>query len=270
MEDENIVQVPIAEYIVRSCIHLVSSALPDFTPLDVGSGVIIAYKKRFFLCTVHHFVGKDGRNVGIVMASEEGKGAELVYYGNFCYVGKVEYEEDYMDMDDLLYCFGEPNSQEPFDIAFREIEPIAVTQENRVYTYPNGEQIEIKGGYKYPIVVEEDYKIDVADICGFYGRVRPDRIKVEGKLYFEELIHWGQTIEIMDRNMIRIDTGAPLTDFTAFRGCSGGPIIGGSGKLLGLVTHGDPDPSSPYVYGFRADTLLTFIELTYFQPLPKS
>ncbi len=44
----------ILELTITSCLHLVRSELLDLKPLGVGSGVIIKYKNKFFMCTVAH------------------------------------------------------------------------------------------------------------------------------------------------------------------------------------------------------------------------
>lgn len=56
----------IIELTVTSCIHLIRSNLTDLIPLSVGSGVIIKYKERYFICTVSHFSDYRDQNVGIV------------------------------------------------------------------------------------------------------------------------------------------------------------------------------------------------------------
>lgn len=51
---------------ITSCIHLIRSNLVDYNPKSLGSGVIIRYKDRYFICTVAHFSDHPDQNIGIV------------------------------------------------------------------------------------------------------------------------------------------------------------------------------------------------------------
>lgn len=256
-------EVSLAEYIIRCCIHLVSSQLPDTKALQIGSGVIIKYKERFFICTADHVSGVKGTSIGIETGNNTELGVERYYLGDFSYVGQVDYNEDLMEMEDLLCCFDNPGNRESrFDIGFREIQPLDnILQEERSYTFPKGPVIEIAKGNKLVMPIMSPHEIDTTQICGFFGRIKPSY--KDGRLHTEEILHWGKSIQIVDELFLKIDTGAPLRDYSLFKGCSGGPIIDGAGKLIGIVTHGE-SLSSPYIYGFRADKLLQWIELMYF------
>jgi hypothetical protein len=255
----------IIEMTVTSCLHLIRSNLDDLLPLGIGSGVIIRYKNKYFLCTVAHFSDKPGQNVGLVTGRVKDNQTEIYYFGEFSYLTKITYEEDLMDIEDLEYCFQNPDkSGSKLDIAFREIELLEnVIQDERVFNLNGVGTITVNRGGKSYLIVDDDYEIDTNEFCSFYGRIRPDFS--DGIFNFKEALYWGLSIESVGNTYIKMDLGRPISDHKNFKGCSGAPIIDTRGRLIGLITHGDEDPQKSGIYGIRFDKVKQWIDLMYFQ-----
>lgn len=254
----------IIELTVTSCIHLVRSNLTDLRPLSVGSGVIIKYKERYFICTVSHFSDFRDQNVGIVTGRVRDNQTEIYYLGDFSYLTRMTFEDDF-DSEDLEYCLANPDrSGDKLDIAFREIELLEnIIQHERIFKLNGLDTITVNEGGKAYLIVDDDYQIDDNELCSFYGRIRPDFS--DGMLKFEEQLYWGLPIKSVSEYFIEMDLGAPIRDHSRFKGCSGAPIIDTRGRIIGLVTHGDKDPSGSSIYGFRFDKVKQWIDLMYFQ-----
>ena len=255
----------IIELAVTSCLHLVRSNLTDLLPTGIGSGVIIKYKERYFICTVAHFSDRDMESVGVVTGRVKDGQTEVFYYGDFSYLTQITYEEDLMNAEDLIYCLENPErSGNKLDIAFREIELLEnLVQEERSFPMDNGETYTVSKGAKSYLVVDEDYSIDTTQVCFFYGRIRPD---LSGPIFnFQEQLYSGLSIAAVGEYFIEMDLGEPVADGSRFKGCSGAPVIDSNGRIIGLVTHGQKDLTKPYIYAFRFDKLKQWIDLMYFQ-----
>lgn len=256
--------------VVRACLHLVRSKLPDTKPQSIGSGVLIQYKTRYFLCTVEHFSNHDDQRIGLITGKISNGQTELYYYGDFSYITQLDYDPDEMDSEDLIYCFDNPHKAgQKIDVAFKEVELFEnIIQEKREFKLDNGLIVNVEYGGKAYMVVTDDYEIDTSEQVCFYGRIRPNFN--DGKLEFEEALYWGLPIILKDYWFVRMDLGAPIRNYSRFRGCSGGPIIDSRGHLIGLVTHGDRNVNESGIYGLRVDRLREWIDKMYFQePISK-
>lgn len=254
----------ILELTVTSCIHLIRSNLTDLNPQSLGSGVIVKYKDRFFVCTVSHFSDYPDQNVGIVTGRIKDNQTEIYYLGDFSYLTQIKFEDE-PDAEDLEYCLTNPDkSGTKLDIAFREISLLEnIYQHKRVFDLNGLGTLSINEGGKTMLIVDDDYQIKKDELCSFYGRVRPS---IEnGILNFQEQLYWGLTIKNIGEHFIEMDLGSPINDYSRFKGCSGGPIIDTRGRLIGLVTHGDSDKSKSSIFGFRFDKVKQWIDLMYFQ-----
>lgn len=96
------------------------------------------------------------------------------------------------------------------------------------------------------------------------GRIKPDFSS--GILEFTEMIYWDLPIVKITEHFIELDLGASVHDFSRFRGCSEAPILDTRGRVVGLVTHGHPDPKAHSILGYRFDKLKTWIDIMYFDP----
>lgn len=254
----------ILELTVTSCIHLIRSNLTDMHPQSLGSGVIVKYKERFFICTVSHFSDYPDQNVGIVTGRIKDNQTEIFYLGDFSYLTHIKFDE-VPDTEDLEYCITNPDkSGTKLDIAFREISLLDnIYQHKRVFDLKDLGTLTINEGGKSMIIVDDDYLIEKDELCSFYGRVRPN---IEnGILDFQEQLYWGLSIKNIGEHFIEMDLGSPIYDHYRFKGCSGAPIIDTRGRLIGLVTHGDSDKLKSSIYGFRFDKVKQWIDLMYFQ-----
>lgn len=254
----------IIELTVTSCIHLIRGNLTDLKPVSVGSGVIIKYKNRYFICTVSHFSDYIGQNVGIVTGRMKNNASEIYYLGDFSYLTHLVFDDE-MDNEDFAYCISNPDkSGDKLDIAFKEIELLDnIIQPKRVLKLNEIGEITIHEGGKSMLIVDDDYEISLDELCSFYGRIRPNF--ENGVLKFEEQLYWGLPIKSIGEHFIEMDLGSPIQDYKRFKGCSGAPIIDTRGRLIGLVTHGDKDKSKSSIYGFRFDKVKEWIDLMYFQ-----
>ena len=176
----------IIELTVTSCIHLVRSNLSDLKPLSLGSGVIIKYKERYFICTVSHFSDFKDQNVGIVTGRIKDNQTEIYYLGDFSYLTQITFDEDVMDVEDLEYCIQNPErSGDKLDIAFKEIELLDnIIQHQRIFNLNGVGTITVNEGGKTMLIADEDYQIDTEQLCSFYGRIRPNF--ENGRLEFQE------------------------------------------------------------------------------------
>jgi hypothetical protein len=254
----------ILELTVTSCIHLVRSNLTDLQPKSLGSGVIVKYKDRFFICTVSHFSNHPDENVGIVTGRVKDNQTEIYYLGDFSYLTQIQFK-DVPDAMDLEYCLANPEkSGTKLDLAFREISLLDnIYQHMRVFDLNGLGTMTINEGGKTMLIIDDNYQIEKDELCSFYGRIRPSM--VNGVLHFEEQLYWGLSIKNIGEHFIEMDLGSPINDHTRFKGCSGGPILDTRGRLIGLVTHGDNDTSKSSIYGFRFDKIKQWIDLMYFQ-----
>ncbi len=260
----------IIELTVTSCIHLIRSNLKDLKPLSVGSGVIVKYKDRYFICTVSHFSDYKGENVGIVSGRIQDNHTEIYYLGDFSYLTQLTFDEEQMDIEDLEYCLQNPDrSGDKLDIAFKEIHLLDnIIQHQRVFELNGIGTITVNEGGKTMLIVDEDYEIDKDQLCSFYGRIRPNF--TSGYLEFQEQLYWSIPIKSVGEYFIEMDLGAPIADHRRFKGCSGAPVIDTNGRLIGLITHGNKDVSKSDIYAFRFDKVKQWIDLMYFQEPIKS
>lgn len=257
-------QMDIIELTVTSCIHLIRSNLSDLKPLSIASGVIIKYKDRYFICTVSHFSDFKDQNVGIVTGRVKNGKTEIYYLGDFSYVTKITFDED-IDGEDLEYCISNPErSGDKLDIAFKEIQLLDnIIQHQRIFNLKVVGTFTVNEGGKTMVIVDDNYDIDVNELCSFYGRIRPNFENAVFK--FEEQLYWGLEIKSVGEFFIQMDLGSPIYDYKRFKGCSGAPIIDTRGRLIGLLTHGNKDPLKSDIYGFRFDKVKQWIDLMYFQ-----
>lgn len=259
----------ILELTITSCLHLVRNGIDELRPRSLGSGVIIKYKERFFICTVSHFSDFPGQNVGLISGRVINNETEIYYFGEFSYLTQIKFE-DVPNATDLEYNIQNPDEKgTKLDVAFREISLLEnIYQHKRVIELDGLGTLNINEGGKAILIVDDEYEIDSTQLCSFYGRIRPS---IEnGVLDFQEQLYWGLTIKNIGEHFIEMDLGSPILDHKRFRGCSGAPIIDTRGRIIGLVTHGDDDLNSSSIYGFRFDKVKQWIDLMYFQePLSK-
>jgi len=253
------------ENTVTSCIHLLILKRHDRTLAGIGSAVIIRYKDRYFLCTVHHNIRNPATMACIATGRTNGENSETIEIGDFSYVEKFSLPDPTsQSLTEILE--GEQPS-DTLDIAFREISLLDnIVQQRRVIPTPDGD-FEVPAGGKSYVIADDDFDFDTNSAYSFYGRVRPAII--DGKfLDFEENLITGiNLIEVQDL-FLKFDLGRSIVDHSNFRGCSGAPIFDFEGRFVGLVSGGSRDVTLPYIYGFRADKLKEFIELTYFREFP--
>jgi hypothetical protein len=253
---------------VTSCIHLIRSDLNDPKPESLGSGVIVKYKERFFMCTVSHFSDRKGQNVGIVTGRIKDNQTEMYYLGEFSYLTQIDFK-DIPDASNLEYCLENPEKRgTKLDVAFREIPLLDnILQQRKVFELNELGTMTIEEGGKTMLIVDDNYEIEKDELCSFYGRIKP--LLGNGILDFQEQLYWALTIKNIGEHFIEMDLGEPIGDHNRFRGCSGGPIIDTRGRLIGLVTHGGKVTESS-IYGFRFDKVKQWIDLMYFQePMSK-
>lgn len=253
----------ILELTITSCLHLVRSAMDDTIPRSIGSGVVVRYKERYFICTVSHFSDHEHQNVGIITGRKSEKQTEVLFFGEFSYLTQIKFD-DVPNVTDLEYNIQNPEVKgTKLDIAFKEITLLDnIYQHERILELDGLGTLTVSEGGKAVLIVDDQYEIEKNEICSFYGRIRP-RL-VDGILHFEEQLYWGLPIKNIGEFFIELDLGAPIADHTRFKGCSGAPIIDTRGRLIGLVTHGE-DLSSCSIYGFRFDKVKQWIDLMYFQ-----
>jgi hypothetical protein len=254
----------ILDFTVRSCLHMVRYDPLSWSHEALGSGVMIQYKNRFFVCTVSHFTDYPDKSIGILTGRTKGPTAELYELGDFSYMDRIEFEE-HPDAEDLELILQNPSrSATRLDIAFKEIPLIDnLLQPERVHKLSDEYTLTVNSGAKWFPIVDDDYEIDTSEYCSFYGRIRPN--PNNGILEYQEQLYWGLPIVSLSDDFIKMDLGAPIRDYARFKGCSGAPIIDMRGRLVGVLTHGDKDLNSPYIYGFRFDRVKQWIDLMYFQ-----
>jgi hypothetical protein len=252
------------ELTVTSCIHIVRSNLIDYIPKSIGSGVIIKYRDRYFICSVSHFTDHPDQNVGIITGRIKDKKTEILYLGDFSYMTFLSFEDE-PSMEDLEFCLDNPDqSGTKLDIAFRETELLEnIYQPQRVFNLDEIGTLTINEGGKSMIIVDDEYSIDTSELCSFYGRIRPNF--ENGILNYQEGLYYGLSIKSLSEHFIEMNLGASINDYTRFKGCSGAPIIDTRGRLIGLVTHGPKDLKSSSIFGFRFDKVKQWIDLMYFK-----
>lgn len=150
----------VLELTVTSCIHLVRSNLTDLQPKSLGSGVIVKYKDRFFICTVSHFSDFPDEKVGIVTGRGKDNQTEIYYLGDFSYLTQIQFE-DLPDVVDLEYCLANPEKRgTKLDLAFREISLLDnIYQHKRVFDLNGIRTMTINEDGKTMLIVDDNYQI---------------------------------------------------------------------------------------------------------------
>lgn len=252
----------IIELTVSSCLHMLRGVPPDFRKPTLGSGVIVSYKGRYFICTVEHFTNHKGQTTVIESGYFQDGQTQIYRIENYSYVEKIEFE-DMPDAEDLEYIFKTGGAGKFLDMAIQEVPLFTnIRQGERVFDLESIGQITVKAGGKTIIPVDHDYEIDPSQLCSFYGRIRPDF--KEDMLDFKEYLYYKLPIVEVTEHFIKLDLGGAIKDHNRFRGCSGAPIIDTRNELVALLSYGESDVKEPYVYGFRFDKIKQFIELMYF------
>ena len=252
----------IYECTVTSCLHLVRGETSSYLNPALGSGVIVQYKDRYFICTVEHFTRKENTKIGIITGRKKDGQTEIYELGEFSYIEHIEFE-DVPDAEDLEYILKNGKAGRYFDIAFREIPLLEnLVQDERIFNLNRIGEVKIERGAKSFLIVDQDFDIDKNELYSFYGRIRPNY--QPGKLNFQEQLYWSLPIKSVSEHFIEFDLGEPIRDHDRFRGCSGAPVIDTQGRLVALITHG-LSLDSTGVFGFRFDLVKKWIDLMYFQ-----
>lgn len=253
---------------ITSCIHMARAKSHEDLNPAIGSGVIVRYKYRYFLCTVAHFTKNDGSKIYIYTGRNDKNGHTETYEfesGGFTYISELSFIfEEEPDAEDLQCFLENPNNGKYLDVAYREISLLDnIVQSEKTLNLDGFGELKIPYNGKSIILVDNDSEINVDTLCSFFGRIRPDLSK--GILDFEEMLYWGLPITAIEEIYVEFDLGNPICDYSRFKGCSGAPIIDSTGKLIALVAKGSPEGINSYkIYGFRFDVIKKWIELTHF------
>ncbi len=254
---------------ITTCIHMIRMSPETDRPTSIGSGVIIKYREKFFICTVAHFTHYPDHTIGIVSGRISENRTEIIELESFSYVYSMNFEGvdiNEMETEDFIYCIEnlDKSGAVPIDIAFKEIPLLNnIIQAQRVFNLDEVGELLIEEDGKSFALINDEYEIDKDQLCSFYGRIRPDF--KDDIFKFEEALYWGLPIKSIGDSFFEMDLGAPISDHSRFEGCSGAPIIDSRGRLIGLLTHGPKDTSKSSIYGYRFDKLKRWIDLTYFQ-----
>jgi hypothetical protein len=264
------------ELTVMSCLHMVRAVPPEMLNPALGSGVIVIYKKRFFLCSVEHFTNHPGQTTAIETGLVINGHTMLITLpeNGYSYLEKIVFE-DMPDAEDLEYIFEHGGTGRYLDFAVKEVSLLNnIKQNERTFEF-GGDigTIVVHEGGKAMIPVDDRIEIDKGQACSFYGRIRPNM--EGGVLQFHEHLYAGLEIVDIGEYFIKLDLGGQIRDHARFRGCSGAPVIDTRNQIVGLVSYGESEVKEPYIYAFRFDKVIQFIELAYFQleqlpPAPSS
>lgn len=165
-----------------------------------------------------------------------------------------------------MEALGSLKKAQTLDIAFTEVKHLtALIQEQRSFELKDGTVLNIPLGEKYLPEIGNILPLRKNGKYSFSGRIRTGFNEAQ-KFSFQQQLVYGMKLCQMGRHLIRFDLGFPIEDQLNFKGCSGAPIFDDKGELVALVASGDANVASPYVYGFRLDRLISYINMMYFSP----
>jgi len=188
----------------------------------MASGCLTDYRGRRMLLTAAHGV-RDGKRWGVEVKWIPGKGTQIYGLGPMSFLLGWTPEKGELEIDFSFVTV--PNDLQPY---FQEIEA-----PGRVLT-------------EVPLTVHEiafDLLPDKNLTYGFCGNVLPQIEKHPGVTFFacERRIYSGLSYDrsVGGFHVFRLPMAHPGHEH--FQGCSGAPVLDQTGRVIGLVCHGDKE-----------------------------
>lgn len=233
-------------------------------PTGSGSGVLINFSGRHFLCTVEHNIDGNQKKVALLTGAREGKIHASVRPPSLSFLEALELNE--LSVEGLKDALSNLERAQAIDIAFTEIQPLTdLVQEQCAFKLKDGTVLEIPHGEKFVPNISTVPNITKNGKYSFSGRVRSGYNEAQ-EYFFQQQLVYGMKLSSLGRYLIKFDLGFAIGDQLDFKGCSGAPIFNQKGDLVALVASGDEDVNSHYMYGFRLDRMISYINMMYFNP----
>jgi len=229
-----------------------------------GSGVLISYRQKYFICTVEHNVKKNKNRIAILTGHRQGDTEITVQPPELSFLENLNVTE--LTAAGLRKALDNPQDANTLDIAFASVQKLDnLIQEKVSLHLRDGSTLEIPKGKKNIIEIKDILTIRKNAKYSFSGRIKT-RLNAENIFFYAPQLVFGMKLISMGQDMIKFDLGYPIADNANFKGCSGAPIFDDKGQLVALVAWGDKDISKSYIYAFRLDRMIDFIKMMYFFP----
>lgn len=229
----------------------------------IGTGVILLYKKRYFLITAKHNIKTNRNSVAIPIGPPDTEQQEIVFINGFSFMASVELTKIKKEAVQLAIENFEGNHV--LDMAIAEIKlldnivqmPMSIKLKNEMLHIPYGGKCMIKG--------DKNCVLNRDSVFSFAGMIK-SQTNQGPRPQIEPRLTAGMIFSNVSKYFIEFDLGHPITEHRLFKGCSGAPVFDLDGNLAAILTGGSINVNSPYVYGFRFDVIRNFIDMLYFNP----
>jgi len=226
-----------------------------------GSGVIVEYKKRYFLCTAEHLIEQNKYSIGIQRGFPTEKGVEMLIFNDFSFLKYTKLDK--LIPEDLNNAIKSFENKNAVDIAIREVELLDGLIQQQISIPLGKDIIEIPWGGKCIIPINSKYNLDKKSVFSLAGMINSQKPSLE-RISIEPRLIAGMKFSNITDFLIEFDLGRPIQNYSFFKGCSGAPIFDVSGNMIAIFIGGNEDVKKPFVYGFRFDIVKDYIEMIYF------
>ena len=229
--------------------------------IGFGSGVIVEYKKRYFLCTAEHLIKQNKYSIGIQRGFLSEKGVEILTFDDFSFLKYTKLDK--LIPENLNLAIKSFENKNALDIAIREVKLLNGLIQQQISIPIGKDTVEIPLGSKCIIPINLKYNINKKSIFSVAGMINSQKTNLE-RFSIEPRLITGMKFSNITNFLIEFNLGCPIENYSFFKGCSGAPIFNVNGNMIALLIGGDEDVKKPFVYGFRFDKIKEFIEMIYF------
>jgi hypothetical protein len=243
------------------CSSLLLHIMDDEKIIGIGSGVIVQYKKRYFLCTAEHLIEENKYSIGIKRGLPSEKGVEILTFDDFSFLKHIKL--DGITPEDLNLTINSFADKNPIDVAIREINLPDQLIQDQISIQIEEETVDIFRGAKCFIPIDKKYSLNKKSVFCLAGMINSKK-KISERNCIELKLITSMTFSNITSSLIEFNLGYPIEDYSLFKGCSGAPIFDFEGNLVALFIGGNENLKKPFVYGYRFDKIKDYIEMIYF------
>lgn len=229
--------------------------------IGIGSGVIVTYKGRYFLCTAEHLLEGNKNSIAIQIGVQTEKGIEMLIFNDFSFLSQIKLGGKTEEA--LLLAIESFEGTKALDVAILEVSQLNHLTQEQILIPINKKTLEISFGTKCIISVDGTYLLNKKSLFTFAGMINSKQKQGERHIILPKLTSDMKVSNIYSF-LIEFNLGHPIKSHSLFKGCSGAPIFDNDNNLVAILTGGSEDVSKPFVYGFRFDVIKNFIDMLYF------